>query len=285
MDDAIGLRDAMRSRQVGDRAGRRIDRHARRREHGEGRRRGDGGRVAAACAVELFRAAAPAIIERAFARQGVRMLMGRTPACVERHGDGCAVTLDNGKTIVGRPAAGLHRGQAERSASSNGSGIETDVRHPGRRPHAHQCRRHLGRRRRGAGARLLGRQGGQRHPAERGRAGPHRRRRHGAKTPACKPFSGAVPLNTYSFFGHHAISVGLGGQLPDGPGSRSTKQVDDERGVIAASSCKDGRLVGISSINDFVDPGIMWQLILRAHRSVRRSRRRSSPIRRRPGGS
>ena len=26
---------------------------------------------------------------------------------------------------------------------------------------------------------------------------------------------------------------------------------------------KDGRLVGISTINDFVDAGIMWQLILR----------------------
>ena len=71
------------------------------------------------------------------------------------------------------------------------------------------------------------------------------------------PFPGAVPLNTYSFFGQQAISVGCSG----GPGSEVAEggNEDSYRHIVL----KDGHLVGIATINDFVDAGIMWQLILR----------------------
>ena len=78
-------------------------------------------------------------------------------------------------------------------------------------------------------------------------------------TPSVKPFPGAVPLNTYSFFGQQAISVGRG-RVP-ATGSRSKKAAT--RRVYRRIVLKDGRLVGIATINDFVDAGIMWQLILR----------------------
>jgi phenylglyoxylate dehydrogenase epsilon subunit len=70
-------------------------------------------------------------------------------------------------------------------------------------------------------------------------------------------FPGAVPLNTYSFFGQQAISVGRsageGNEVAEAGNGGSYRHI----------VLKDGRLVGISSINDFIDAGIMWQLILR----------------------
>ena len=78
-----------------------------------------------------------------------------------------------------------------------------------------------------------------------------------------KAFPGAVALNTYHYFKHHSVSVGLGGQLPDDAGFEVDEQVDAQRGVYRRIVMRDGKLVGISSIDDFVDPGIMWQLILR----------------------
>jgi phenylglyoxylate dehydrogenase epsilon subunit len=78
-----------------------------------------------------------------------------------------------------------------------------------------------------------------------------------ANDAAVQPFPGAVPLNTYSFFGQQAISVGRS----SGPGSEVVEAGSD--GSYRHIVLKDGRLVGISTINDFVDAGVMWQLILR----------------------
>ena len=74
------------------------------------------------------------------------------------------------------------------------------------------------------------------------------------------PFAGAVPLNTYSFFGQQAISVGRGCTRG---GLEIEESGVDADGVYRRIVLKDGRLVGIATINDFVDAGIMWQLILR----------------------
>ncbi len=72
-----------------------------------------------------------------------------------------------------------------------------------------------------------------------------------------QPFPGAVPINTYSFFGQQAISVGRSGG--DGNEVAEAGSGASYRHIVL----KDGRLVGISTINDFVDAGIMRQLILR----------------------
>ena len=77
---------------------------------------------------------------------------------------------------------------------------------------------------------------------------------------ALVPFPGAVPLNTYSFFGQQAVSVGRG---EAGVDCEIVESVDDEKSVYRRIVFRDDQLVGIATINDFVDAGIMWQLIRR----------------------
>jgi len=210
---------------------------------------------------EYFSPRAGRMIERAFADQGIGMLMGRTPACVERHGDGCAVTLDNGETIVGDLLM-VGTGVNPAMAYLEGSGVETargilvddrmrtsvaDIWAAG---DVAEARSFWG------GHAVNGILPG---AVEHGRiAGADM-----AKDAGAKVFPGAVALNTYHYFKHHSVSVGMGGQLPDDAGFEVDEQVDDERGVYRRIVMRDGKLVGISSIDDFVDPGIMWQLILR----------------------
>jgi phenylglyoxylate dehydrogenase epsilon subunit len=51
--------------------------------------------------------------------------------------------------------------------------------------------------------------------------------------------------------------------LPGDADFEIDEQVDESRGKYRRIVMRDRRLVGISSIDDFVDPGVMWQLILR----------------------
>ncbi len=206
-----------------------------------------------------FEPRASAIIERSFARNGVRMLTGAIPRQRRAAGRGLPRDARGWQDDRGRSAAGLHRGQAQHRIPGR-FGHRGRGRHSGRRLHAHEPAEYLGRRRRGAGARLLGRQGRQWHPAERGRARPHRGARHGRRC-GREAFSGRVPLNTYSFFGQQAISVGRGRGRPGG-GEIEIEESGDEA-VYRRIVLEDGRLAGIATINDFVDAGIMWQLILR----------------------
>jgi len=81
-----------------------------------------------------------------------------------------------------------------------------------------------------------------------------------AGEPGIKAYAGGVPLNTYHFFGRHAISVGSG-DVPEG-GDVVTR-FDEGRGRYLKAIFKDGRLTGIFGINEYFDGGIMWQLILR----------------------
>jgi phenylglyoxylate dehydrogenase epsilon subunit len=210
---------------------------------------------------EYFSPRAGKLIEAAFASQGIRMLMGRTPAAVEPHGDGCAVTLDNGETITAdlimvgtgvNPAIGYLAGSGVETAR----GILVDDRMRTSVPDVWAA---------GDVAEARGFWGGNvvngilPGAVEHGRiAGADM-----AEDSVVKSFPGAVPLNTYHYFKHHSVSVGLGGQLADDAGYEVDEQVNEERGVYRRIVMQDGRLVGISSIDDFVDPGIMWQLILR----------------------
>ncbi len=81
-----------------------------------------------------------------------------------------------------------------------------------------------------------------------------------AGDPGCKGYRGGVPLNTYHFFGRHAIAVGTG-VVPTGGLERL--RVDDAAGRYLRVIFQDGRLLGIFGISEFFDSGIMWQLILR----------------------
>jgi phenylglyoxylate dehydrogenase epsilon subunit len=260
MDDAIGLRDAMPSTKSAIVLGAGLcGMHAAENMAKAG--------VAVSVIVrsralrEYFSPRAGAMIERAFANQGITMLMGRTPASVERRGDGCAVTLNDGETIV---ADLIMVGTGVNPAMSylDGSGVETargilvDDRMRTNVADIWAA---------GDVAEASGFWGGKSvngilpGAVEQGRiAGSDM-----AEDAVVKPFPGAVPLNTYHYFRHHSVSVGLGGQLSGDGDYEINEQADDERGVYRRIVLRDGRLVGISCIDDFVDPGIMWQLILR----------------------
>ncbi|MDD5249521.1 MAG: FAD-dependent oxidoreductase [Rhodocyclaceae bacterium] len=81
-----------------------------------------------------------------------------------------------------------------------------------------------------------------------------------AGDPGRRDYAGGVPLNTYHFFGQHAISVGSG-VVP--PGGVEQLRVDEANGRYLRAIFQDGRLLGIFGIGTFFDGGIMWQLILR----------------------
>ncbi|MBF0166605.1 MAG: FAD-dependent oxidoreductase [Alphaproteobacteria bacterium] len=78
-----------------------------------------------------------------------------------------------------------------------------------------------------------------------------------------KPFPGAVSLNTYSFFGQQAISVGAGISGADSPGTETVLRFDEGAKTYLRLVLKEDRLVGAASVNHPLDPGILWQLILR----------------------
>lgn len=81
-----------------------------------------------------------------------------------------------------------------------------------------------------------------------------------AEDPGIKAYPGGVPLNTYHFFGRHAISVGSS-EIPEG-GDVVTR-FDEAKGRYLKIIFDGGRLTGIFGINEYFDGGIMWQLILR----------------------
>ena len=78
--------------------------------------------------------------------------------------------------------------------------------------------------------------------------------------PGLKQYPGGVPLNTYHFFGRHAISVGSS-KVPDG--AEVVTRFDEASGRYLKAIFKDGCLLGIYGVNEFFDGGVMCQLILR----------------------
>jgi phenylglyoxylate dehydrogenase epsilon subunit len=81
-----------------------------------------------------------------------------------------------------------------------------------------------------------------------------------AGDPGLKKYSGGVPLNTYHFFGRHAISVGSS-RAPEG--ADVVTRFDEASGRYLKVIFKDGCLHGIYGVNEFFDAGVMCQLILR----------------------
>ena len=79
-----------------------------------------------------------------------------------------------------------------------------------------------------------------------------------AGDPALKSYPGGVPLNTYTFFGQQAISVGSQNQ-----GEVVALEVDQAQRRYLKIVMQDNRLTGIFGINVAFDPGVMWELILR----------------------
>lgn len=84
-----------------------------------------------------------------------------------------------------------------------------------------------------------------------------------AGDPYCKPYPGGIPMNTYSFFGNHAFSVG--DRLPEGSGDEfEVDRIFSPAGLRYQKLIfRDGRLCGASAINVPLDPGIMRQMISR----------------------
>ncbi len=74
-----------------------------------------------------------------------------------------------------------------------------------------------------------------------------------------RPYAGAIPLNTYTFFGHQAVSVGV----QDLPGAEVHRRHDPAAGRDLKIVTREGRLAGIFGIDWPFDGGVMWELILR----------------------
>ncbi|CAG1006988.1 phenylglyoxylate dehydrogenase epsilon subunit [Burkholderiales bacterium] len=76
-----------------------------------------------------------------------------------------------------------------------------------------------------------------------------------------KPYPGGIPLNTYTFFGQQALSVGV-----DGSGMENIeteKRVDRANNKYLKIALQNNRLIGIFGINAPFDSGVMWELIQR----------------------
>lgn len=81
-----------------------------------------------------------------------------------------------------------------------------------------------------------------------------------AGDPGLRHYPGGIPLNTYHFFGRHAISVGSSQQ----PESAEVEvRFDEQTGRYLRACFLDGRLRCIHGVNEFFDGGIMAQLIQR----------------------
>ena len=205
-----------------------------------------------------FEPRASAIIERTFARNGIRMLLGQTLSSVERQGDGCLATLADGTTIAAdlllvctgvRPNIGFLHG----SGIEMNTGILVDDWMRTNLPNIWAA---------GDAAQARGFWGGKvvngilPNAVEQGRIAGFGM----AGDAGVVPFPGAVPLNTYTFFGQQAFSVG---RVSTRGGFEIDESGDEAAEVYRRIVLRDGQLVGIATINDFVDAGIMWQLILR----------------------
>jgi phenylglyoxylate dehydrogenase epsilon subunit len=81
-----------------------------------------------------------------------------------------------------------------------------------------------------------------------------------AGDPALQGYRGAVPINTYSYFGRHAVSVG---SRTAPPGSEIVVRHEAHAERHLKIILDEGRLHGLFAVNTPIDPGVMWQLIRR----------------------
>jgi phenylglyoxylate dehydrogenase epsilon subunit len=201
---------------------------------------------------------ASALIERAFTERGARILCGSAVTQAHSLAGGFALELSDGERVEGELLV-VGTGVTPAIGYLDGSGIEArhgivvDERMRTSRPGVWAA---------GDVAEAPGFYDGMPvvngilpNAAEQGRiagmdmAGDSRR-------PA---FPGAVPINTYHFFGRQALSVGSFAAR----GGQSHEAFDVAAGRYQKLVLKDDRLQAISSIGRPFDPGIMLELIRR----------------------
>ena len=209
-----------------------------------------------------FDAEASAIIEKVFAANGVRLLTGASVATVEAAGEGCRAKLADGSELEADLLL-VATGVAPVTDFLSGSGIETER---GVLVDTHMRTNVANIWAAGDVAQARGFFTGERivngilpDAVDQGRIAGMAM----AEDPAIKDYAGGVPLNTYSFFGQQALSVGVHETALDPAGVEVKKQVDAEQNRYLKIVLKNERLAGIFGVNSAFDPGIMWELILR----------------------
>ncbi len=202
-----------------------------------------------------FDAEAAAIIEAAFAAKGVKLLLGAKVSRCDTAGGATRVTTDNGATLEADLLL-VAAGVAPVTDYLAGSGVAVDR---GILVDDSMRASVEGIWAAGDVAQAKGFYDGVKSlngilpgAIEQGRIAGQAM----AGDPALKPWPGNVPLNTYTFFGQQAVSVG------SQDAGEVVKMEADAKHYLKIVM-KDNRLTGIFGINVPFDPGVMWELILR----------------------
>ena len=210
-----------------------------------------------------FDAEASAMIEAVFAANGVRLLTGNRVAAFAAQGEGCRATLADG-TELDADLLLVATGVAPVTDFLQGSGVETER---GVLVDGHMRTNVANIWAAGDVAQARGFFTSERiingilpDAVDQGRIAGMAM----AEDPGARDYAGGVPLNTYSFFGQQALSVGVHESALEPSGVEVKKQVDVADRHYLKIVLKDGRLAGIFGVNAAIDPGIMWELILRA---------------------
>ncbi|MCP4287018.1 MAG: FAD-dependent oxidoreductase [Gammaproteobacteria bacterium] len=200
---------------------------------------------------------AAAMIETVFKQNGVTMMMGRTAVEVTTHGDGCRMLLDDGSSIEADLLLIATGVKPDLSYLGN-CGIETDSGILVDDRMRTSC----------AGVWAAGdvTQARDFYSEQKVMTGilpdaveqARIAARDMTQDSALSPYPGGVPINTYTFFGQQAIAVGI---CDDG--EEESKQFNLANGSYRKIIFTNDRLHGISCINQEMDAGVMWQLILR----------------------
>jgi len=209
-----------------------------------------------------FDAEASMMIESVFAAQGVRLLLGARVASFAAQGAGCRATLADGSQLDADLLL-VATGVAPVTDFLAGSGIATER---GVLVDAHMRTNVPNIWAAGDVAQARGFFSSERiingilpDAVDQGRIAGMAM----AEDPGAKDYAGGVPLNTYSFFGQHAVSVGVHEGALGETGVEVKKQVEAEQNHYLKIVLKNSRLAGIFGVNAAFDPGIMWELILR----------------------
>jgi phenylglyoxylate dehydrogenase epsilon subunit len=210
-----------------------------------------------------FDAEASAMIESVFAANGVRLLTGASVAALAAAGEGCRATLTDG-TELEADLLLVATGVAPVTDFLDGSGVETER---GVLVDTHMRTNVANIWAAGDVAQARGFFGTDRiingilpDAVDQGRIAGMAM----AEDPGTFNYAGGVPLNTYSFFGQQAVAVGVHETALESSGVEVKKQSDPAQNRYLKIVLKDQRLAGIFGVNSAFDPGIMWELILRA---------------------
>jgi phenylglyoxylate dehydrogenase epsilon subunit len=210
-----------------------------------------------------FDAEASAMIEKVFTANGVRLLTGARVASLAAQGEGCRAKLADG-TELEADLLLVATGVAPVTDFLEGSGIETErgvlVDEHMRTNIANIWAAGDVAQARGFFTRERIINGILPDAVDQGRIAGMAM----AEDPGSKTYAGGVPLNTYTFFGQQAVSVGVHEGTLEQTGVEVRKQVDSAQNRYLKIVLKDERLAGIFGVNTAFDPGIMWELILRA---------------------